>query len=120
MEEVFKPILGYEGYYNISNKGRVYSLISNKILKTWFDGRGYYQRIRLCKDGKRKSYDIHRLVASTFVSGYREGLEVNHKDEDKRNNNPENLEWVTHAENMLHSQEKIQAAAVIGRKARRG
>ena len=120
MEEVFKPIPGYEGYYNVSNKGRVYSLISNKILKTWFDGRGRYQRIRLYKDGERKNYDIHKLVALTFVEGYKEGLEVNHIDEDKTNNNPNNLEWCTHSENMLYSQEKIQAAAVIGRKARWG
>ena len=121
MKEVFKPLEGVNTDYSISNLGRVYSNLSNKFLKPWLDSRGYYQRISLYdNNGKRKHYSIHRLVATLFVEGYEEGLEVNHIDEDKKNNNSNNLEWVTHSENMLYSQEKIQAAAVIGIKARWG
>ena len=104
MEE-WKDIKGYEGLYQVSNFGRIKSLprkkftptgwpyfTKEKILKTSIDLNGY-QGIELFKNGKGKRYLIHRLVAMAFVEGYKKGLQVNHKDEDKSNNFYTNLEW---------------------------
>lgn len=98
--EIWRDITGYEGIYQVSNLGRVKSLNygrtgKEKILKTNTDKRGYL-RICLCKDGKRKTYRVHRLVLPTFnpVENM-EQLEVNHIDENKENNKLSNLEWCT-------------------------
>ena len=96
--EIWKPIIGYEGLYEISNFGRVRNA-SQKIIKVQINNRGYY-RIRLCKNGKYEQYFIHRLVAITFIPNKDISLEVNHKDENKLNNKVDNLEWVTRKENM--------------------
>lgn len=88
--------------YEISNLGRVRSSKYGhaRILKPTTKASGY-QEIGLCvKPGKRKWFLIHRLVLSTFQPvANMEQLEVNHKDEDKSNNQINNLEWVTSKEN---------------------
>lgn len=98
MEE-WKDIKGYEGLYQISNKGRVKSLGNNKSRKEKIrDGKidnNGYKRIGLCKNGKEKKYKIHRLVAQAFLPNPDNLPVVNHKDENKLNNNVENLEWCT-------------------------
>nr|MBQ4455310.1 HNH endonuclease [Clostridia bacterium] len=91
-EECWKQIAGYEGLYEVSNTGKVRR--NGVELKPAVASHGYYM-VNLSKDGKEKSYTIHRLVAEAFISNP-EGLPcVNHKDEQKLNNDVSNLEWCT-------------------------
>lgn len=96
MKEIFKDIKGYEGLYQISNLGNVKRIKKeNYILcKPSKDSRGYKQ-IVLTKDKKRKSFKVHRLVALAFIDNINNYKEINHKDENKLNNNVTNLEWCT-------------------------
>ena len=103
IEKIWKPIIGYENLYKINNYGEVLSLRSNKILKPNNNGIGYFI-IQLCKNGKRKNYLIHRLVAEHFLDNPNNLPEVNHKDEDKSNNFVNNLEWCKHKYNMNYKQ----------------
>ena len=103
VEKIWKPIIGYENLYKINNYGEVLSLRSNKILKPNNNGIGYFI-IQLCKNGKRKNYLIHRLVAEHFLDNPNNLPEVNHKDEDKSNNFVNNLEWCKHKYNMNYKQ----------------
>ena len=95
--EIWKDIKGYEGLYQVSNKGRVKSLNyrrtgKEKILSSSPNSYGYLI-VGLCKNGKQKPFYIHRLVAEAFLTNPNNLLEVNHKDENKENNHVENLEW---------------------------
>ena len=93
-DEVWCPINGYEGLYEVSDQGRVKSLKFGKerILKPVRTPKGYLI-INLYKNGEMKSYRIHRLVAKTFIPNPDNLPEVNHKDENKENNSVQNLEW---------------------------
>lgn len=100
MIEVFLDIKGYEGLYQVSNYGRVRSLVDcnaqtrELILKARMNRCGYLA-ITLHKNAKMKTYSIHRLVAEAFIPNP-DGLPcVNHIDEDKTNNRADNLEWCT-------------------------
>ena len=95
MREEWRYVKGYEGYYMVSNTGKIKSLNyrhtgKEKILKARDNG-GYLQ-VHLCKDGNRKKYFVHRLVATAFCENHHGFKEVNHKDEDKTNNCISNLE----------------------------
>lgn len=103
MIEIWKDILGYEGLYQVSNLGNVRSLNYRrsgklKLLKQGTDNG--YKRVELSKNGKKKKYWVHRLVAISFISNPNNYKEVNHKDEDKSNNNVNNLEWCTREYNI--------------------
>lgn len=91
--EQWKTISGYENY-EVSNYGRVKSLKGKeeRILKQGTNKYGY-QQICLCKDGKPKSFKVHRLVASAFIDNPNNYEQVNHIDENKCNNHVDNLEW---------------------------
>lgn len=91
VKEIWKPVVNYEGEYEVSNLGRVRSLKSGKLLKPCGIGKNYL-RVCLCKDGERKNYLIHRLVVEAFISPIPQGMVVNHKDENPSNNCVENLE----------------------------
>lgn len=98
MIETWKDIIGYEGLYKVSDWGRIKSLYNYKrngtdILKPKIK-RGYYQ-IGLRKNGKRKWFAVHRLVAQAFIANTNNYPCVNHKDENKLNNCVDNLEWCT-------------------------
>lgn len=85
-----RDIPGYEGLYAITKDGQVWSYISNKFLKPSGNGNGYL-KVNL---GRGNQHYIHRLVAMVYIPNPLGLSQVNHKDEDKSNNNVDNLEWV--------------------------
>lgn len=99
MEEIWKDIKGYEGYYQVSNLGRIRSCRYDKLLEGYPDKDGYIS-ICLCVNYKSKRFQIHRLVAETFIPNLYNLPEVNHKDENPSNNNSNNLEWCDRIYNM--------------------
>lgn len=101
MEEIWKDIVGYEGYYQISSSGQVRNTKTKKILIGDTNNIGY-RRVTLYSPIKKRFF-IHRLVAQHFCDGYTEDLVVNHIDGNKLNNRADNLEWVTRSENDLHA-----------------
>ena len=98
--EIWKPINGYDEKYMISNFGRIYSVYSNVFLTGCSNGKGYQTVLLSDTDNIRTRKYIHRLVASEFIDNPTDLPEVNHKDEDKENNNINNLEWCTKLYNM--------------------
>lgn len=116
MEEIWKEIDGYDGFYEVSNKGNVRSWKirngkSNKkahvphILNSFKDKDGY-RKCGLSKSGKTKQYRIARLVGIAFLDDTKEHLQINHIDGNKSNDSINNLEWVTAKENVNHSIEE--------------
>jgi hypothetical protein len=112
--EIWKDIEQFNNEYQISNLGKIRSkeaiiIRSNgipykresKILKPSVD-KGYLKGA-VCLNKKLVRYKIHRLVADAFVNGKKDGLEVNHINGNKTDNNAKNLEWVTRSENMIHA-----------------
>lgn len=97
--EIWKPVVGFEGYYDISNKGEVRSLRTGKLRKLVPNNQNGYLMVVLCGDGIKKTATVHRLVADAFC--YKpDGCDcVNHRDENKHNNSADNLEWCTHSYN---------------------
>ena len=101
MIEVWKNVVGYEGYYQVSNFGNVRSIdrkdgrgnrIKGKELKLYKNRNGYLQSA-LIFNGKVKLMYVHRIVAEAFLCNPKNLKCVNHKDENKTNNSVENLEW---------------------------
>lgn len=107
MEEIWKDIEGYEGYYQVSNLGRVRSLdryitgnngaiyLRQGQIKEIKPHHSGYLFVSLMKNRKRKIMAVHRLVAEAFIPNPDNLPQINHKDEDKTNNRVENLEWCT-------------------------
>lgn len=119
--EIWKSIDGYIGLYEVSNKGRIKSLnritkrtntstrkLKSVILKNQKCTNGYLF-VALSKDGIRRQFLVHRLVAIAFIPTNIEGLDINHIDENKTNNNVTNLEWISHKENSVYGT-KIERA----------
>ena len=106
--EIWEDIKGYKGLYQISNLGRI-KCIRNKekpfIMHPPADSDGYY-RLKLTKNGKFKSYKVHRLVAQHFIPNPYNLPQVNHIDENKANNRMSNLEWCDHLYNSNYSKYK--------------
>ncbi len=112
--EIWKDIKNYEGYYKVSDRGRVMAMdrfIMHRGIKSFRAGRllkpsrpktGYYG-IRLCKCGLVSSFLIHRLVGRAFILNPNNKKCINHLDGNKINNNVKNLEWATYSENEIHS-----------------
>ena len=110
MTEIWKNIEGYEGKYQVSNLGRVKSMIGQeKVLHPKKHRNGHLQ-IGLHKDKKRKTMYIHRLVAQAFIPNPDNLPQVNHIDENKENNHVDNLEWCTNQYNTEYSQAKAVIA----------
>ena len=100
--EIWKPIKGFESYYEISTLGNVKSKRFNKIMKTYSNNSGY-KCIDLKDDTKKHKKLVHRLVAETFLENQAEYPEVNHISENKHDNSVKNLEWCSRSHNKQHS-----------------
>jgi len=98
----WRAIPRYEGRYECSEDGDVYSLLTNKVLRKNKDGRGYLQ-VGLYIDGKQRPSRVHRVIAETFFGKCPDGMNVNHKDGVKTNNHRSNLEYVTPERNREHA-----------------
>ena len=102
-KEIWKPCVGFEGLYEVSNLGNVRSLnyrnrigfVHNLFLSA--SKQGY-----LTVHFKNREYKVHRLVATAFIPNPENKRCVNHLDGNKQNNNVTNLEWCTHSENTRH------------------
>lgn len=101
IQEIWKPIKNYEGIYDVSNFGNVYSYRLKRNLKLSKDKIGYI-RIGLQKINRTdvKLFYVHKLVAQAFIPNPLNKPFINHKDENKANNNVNNLEWCTIQENI--------------------
>lgn len=109
--EVWKPIAGYEGLYEVSEHGEVCSceritsdgkhLQRRKLKGGYFSNE--YKFMCLRKDGENKNHLVHRLVAQAFIPNPENKPCINHKDGNKQNNKVENLEWCTYSENRKHA-----------------
>ena len=100
-----RDIKGYEGLYAVTSCGRVWSYRAKKFLKLRKNRDGYLL-VNLYKDGKAKTYMIHRLVAEAYLPNQDNLPQVNHIDEDKSNNALPNLEWCDAAYNINYSKAK--------------
>ncbi len=120
ISEEWKSVVGYEGFYEVSNRGDIRSL---DRIRQMFNLGGYYERMwpgkalkqRLSKygyfrigltsdDGIRTDHSAHTLVANAFIGTCpKNKSQINHKDCVKTNNRPENLEWCTNSENHKHA-----------------
>lgn len=100
MDEIWKDIEGYEGLYQVSNLGNVYSCKYKKIFKPCI--RRKYFSVILSKNKVIKNCYVHRLVAAAFIPNPDNKPQVNHKDLNKLNNELSNLEWVTVKDNIIH------------------
>lgn len=118
MKEAWKPVKGYENYYEVSNLGRIKSLArtvswknragnissrqdGEKIIAPDVLQTGYV-RVKFRVGGIVKAYSVHRIVAEHFIDNPSGKPCVNHKDGNRTNNKVNNLEWCTYSENNLH------------------
>ena len=105
MQEIWKPIKGFEGFYEISNLLQIRSVKRNgtngKVLKQITD-EGGYKICCLMVLGKRTNKKVHRLIAENFIPNPHNKATINHIDNNRANNSIENLEWCTIAENNAH------------------
>lgn len=114
-EEIWKDIPGYEGIYQASSLGRIkacariITYINGKIIHrkekilSLIKSYGQYYTIGLQKSGKHKTYNVHHLIALTFIDNPENLPCVNHKDEDKYNNRVDNLEWCSYSYNTKYN-----------------
>lgn len=114
---MWKPVVGYEENYEVSNLGRIKSLIKVR----WLEKRGIHESddiymaqnvsrlnrsyISLNKKGVQKNYSVHRVVAFAFLENPNDYPCINHIDGNPQNNNLSNLEWCDHSYNMRHAYE---------------
>lgn len=116
--EIWKDVVGYEGYYQVSNLGNIRSVdrviysdklhigtkrkLDGKMLKPYVNAHGYLA-LTLTKNGKEKSLRVHRLVAEAFIKNPNNYDQINHIDGNKTNNKVENLEWCNNQHNVIHA-----------------
>lgn len=126
--EEWRPIPGYEGYYEVSNMGRVKSLNrytqsrwgtpifhKSQMMKCRVASNGY-RHVKLTKEGRCKEPLVHRLVAEAFLTNPLNLPQVNHKDGNKSNDVVSNLEWCSQSENQLHSRRVLKRVCGLPRK----
>lgn len=111
--EKWKPVLGYENNYEVSDIASVRNVSTGKILKPRLMPNGYHS-VSLCVSGKCTRYTLHRIVCEAFLGERPYGHEINHKDGNKINNNLSNLEYLTPKENMHHAIHTLKIQHVRG------
>lgn len=129
--ERWLPVSGFEGYYEVSDRGRVRSLdrasrnslgvlrfYTGVVLKQQSDPNGY-SIVGLAKDGVQKSVSVGHIVLTAFVGPCPEGMECCHYDNDRANSDVLNLRWDTHSSNMLdqvkhgtHAKRKVESCSL--------
>lgn len=127
MEEEWRPIPGYEGLYEASNLGKIRSIdreirhskngtltLKGRVLKLGIDKDGYLQ-VQLNKNGRGKTFRVHRLVWMAFNGAIPENMQVNHVDEDKSNNRLENMNLMTCKENINFATRNQRVAQVLSK-----
>lgn len=121
MNESWRDIDGYEGKYQVSDRGRIKSLSRYRVVNSLMperimiscSHRSGYRVVWLRKPKEHRKFFVHRLVASAFISNPESKPIVNHKDRDKANNRVSNLEWFTLSENSQHWLALDREAALI-------
>lgn len=116
MTEIWKDVVGYENIYEVSSYGRVRTAVGKTTYTERHGVRHWKQRylknktpkgrdvrVSLWKDGKTKSFLVHRLVAFAFIPEIEGKTSINHKDGNPKNNHVDNLEWCNHLENNRHA-----------------
>ena len=107
MEKIWRDVVGYEEYYQVSSLGEIRNKNTGKILSQYKGNTGYMcLRLGKCNYKSKKLYLVHRLVAEAFLPNPHGFHYVSHKDETKTNNCAENLEWVEAKENNNMPQHK--------------
>ena len=128
MQELWQPVKGYEGLYEVSDQGRVRSVarvvphrlkgkktIPEKILKQGRASHGYLT-VSLWQQNKGRTHCVHVLVATAYLP-FEPGLDVNHLDGIKTHNNLANLEWCNRSQNMKHAVANGLSNGCVKRKA---
>jgi len=128
-KEIWKDVVGYEGLYEVSNKGRVKGMeksfycgkgrvvhLNDKIMASKINKKSKYHSVSLCNTVSVKIISIHRLVAIAFIPNPLKKRCVNHLDGNPGNNNLYNLEWATHRENAHHAHD----TGLVVKKKRKG
>lgn len=112
MQEIWKDIVDFEGIYQISNLGNVRNIKNNKLLKPFMNTNKYYQ-IDLWKESKRKHILVHKLVAEAFIPNNNNLPFINHKNENKLDNNASNLEWCNAKYNCNYGTRNLRLSSPI-------
>lgn len=126
--EEWRSVVGFEGYYEVSNFGEVRSLDrvvtmkngvkrithGKKLTQGRYNSKSNYRAVILCKNGKSKKESVHRLVAMAFLPNPDNLPEINHKDEDKQNNRADNLEWCDRKYNNTYGSVRFRIAMTQG------
>lgn len=128
MKEIWKPVIGFEEAYAVSNQGRVksldrvvYSVLCGSFMKKgnllspFFRGKGYLA-VNVFKNNKKYTKSVHTLVAEAFIENPNILPQINHIDGVKINNYVENLEWTTNSENQKHAYAMGLNVAISGSK----
>lgn len=121
MTEIWKDIAGYEGIYQVSNTGKIKSFQRWKrakspdeyLLKQYVANNGYCQ-VTLYRDGGKRKFLVHRLVAEAFIPNPNGYGYINHMDENKENNRADNLEWCTIQYNNAYGTARLRKMLTIG------
>jgi hypothetical protein len=113
--EVWKDIPHYEGLYQVSNLGRIWSVRKQRTLKPAKAPNGYMRINLYAPNQKRKTESVHRLVAMAFVDNPEAKPQVNHKNQDKEDNRAVNLEWATAKENINYGDRTERCSITQGK-----
>ena len=120
--ETWKDIINYENKYQVSNLGKVRSLLDcrgnilsvPRILKDAKNNRNYHF-VQLCKNGITKGFLVHRLVGMSFIDNPENKLTIDHIDKDKSNNQASNLRWATNDEQLENKEYPITINSHVGK-----